>query len=175
LVAGVLENSPAQKAGIKESDIIKQFDQQAVNNIRELLAIVAKTEVGRKARVVLVRDKKEFTVEVQIGQRPENLEEEKEEISEAASSKNWRGIEADQINPQVARRFRIEEKKGVVVVHIDPGSPADEAGIIPGDVILEINKKALRDLADYQKITEGLKTEALVRTARGYFLVKESE
>src|SRR3989338_3967658 len=74
LISKVIENGPAQKAGIKESDVIKQFDNKAVNNVRELLNVVGKTEIGKKVKVVVVREKKELTLEVQIGERPQNLE-----------------------------------------------------------------------------------------------------
>jgi serine protease Do len=75
LVVSVLENSPAQKAGIKESDIIKQLDNKAINNVRELLNAVGKAEVGRKVKVVVLREKKDMTLEIEVGERPENLEE----------------------------------------------------------------------------------------------------
>ncbi len=169
LVAKILENGPAQKAGMKESDVIKQFDNKPVNNVKELLSAVAKVEVGRKVKVVVVREKKELTLEVQIGARPENLEE---ESTSAVSTGNWRGLDVEDISSENASRFRIEEKKGVVVVNVEPNSPADEAGIIPGDIILEINKQAVANISDYEKVTKGLKDNALIKTSRGYFLVK---
>jgi len=172
LVAKVLENSPAQKAGMKESDVIKQLDDKPVNNVRELLNAVAKTEIGHKVKVVVVREKKELTLEVEIGVRPENLEE---ESPSAVSTANWRGLEVEDVSSDNARRFRIEDKIGVVVVDIEPNSPADEAGIVPGDIILEINRQGIKNMSDYEKITKGLKGNALIRTSRGYFLVKGEE
>jgi serine protease Do len=172
LVAKVLENGPAQKAGMKESDVIKQFDNKPVNNVKELLSAVAKAEVGRKIKIAVVRDKKELTLEVQIGARPENLEE---ETASVVSTENWRGLEVEEIGPENAQRFRLEEKKGVVVVDVGPDTPADEAGMIAGDVILEINKQTVANISDYEKVTKGLKGNALIKTSRGYFLVKGEE
>lgn len=169
LVAKVLENSPAQKAGMKESDAIKQFDNKPVNNVKELLSTVAKTEVGRKVKVVVVREKKELTLEAQVGSRPENLEE--AGVS-GVSTGNWRGLEVEEISPENTHRFRVEEKKGVVVVNVEPNSPADEAGIMPGDIILAINKQPVRNMSDYENLTKGLKGNAFIKTSRGYFLVK---
>jgi S1-C subfamily serine protease len=61
-----------------------------------------------------------------------------------------------------------------VVVDVEPESPADEAGISVGDVILEINKQKIRSLADYQRITAGLKAgDVLVVTSRGYVVLKD--
>ena len=174
LVAKVLEDGPAKKAGIKESDIIKQLDNKPINNVRELLSAVAKSEIGRKVKVTVVRGKKELTLEVEIGERPQDIEESSTETTEAKTT-NWRGLEVGELNSENIQRFRIEDKKGVVIVNIEPNSPADEAGLIPGEVILEINKQPIKDTSDYEKITRGLKGDCLIRTGRGYFIIKESE
>jgi serine protease Do len=170
LVARVLENSPAQKAGMKESDIIRKFDNRPINNTRELLNTVARAEVGRRVKAVVIRDKKEVNLEVEIGERPQNLEE---AAAAGVSVGAWRGLEVEDLTPENLRRLRIEEKKGVVVVNVEPNSRADEAGIMPGEVIIEINKEAVKNLSDYERITRQLKGNALIRTARGYFLIKE--
>lgn len=171
LVAGVLENSPAKKGGIKESDCIKEFDNKPINNVKELLNAVAATEVGRKVKAVVIRDKKPLALEVQVGERPEDLEE--TAIPQRSVSGAWRGLEVEDLTAETARRLRIEEEKGVVIVDIEPNSPADEAGLIPGDVILEINKQSVKNISDYQRLTKELKGDCLVRVARGYFVVKE--
>lgn len=168
LVAKVLEKGPAEKAGIKEGDVIKQFDNKTVNNVRELLNIVGKTEVGRKVKALVIRDKQELNLEVQIAERPQDLEK----VAYEAAGK-WRGLEVEDLSSESARRFRIEEKRGVVVVNVEPDSPADGAGLVPGDVILEINRQPVKNASDYQRIIKGLKGDALIRTSRGYFLVKE--
>ncbi|MCM8780754.1 MAG: Do family serine endopeptidase [Candidatus Omnitrophica bacterium] len=168
LIAKVMEDSPAQKAGIKEGDIIRKFDNQDINNVRELLNIVGRTEVGRKVKVIVIRDKKEVLLEVEVGQRPQDVEK---IVSE--TSIRWRGLEVGPLDSEAAKRYRLEEKRGVVVIDVEPDSSADEAGIIPGDVISEINRRPVNSLSDYQKITQDLKGNALVRTSRGYFLIKE--
>lgn len=173
LVAKVLENSPAEKAGIKASDIIKEFDNKPINNVRELLSIVGKTEVGRRVKVVVLRDRKELTLDVSIGERPQDITQ--KTIEEVTTEDRWRGIKVSDLDSQTSRRFRIEDRKGVVVVDVEPGSPADNSGIIPGDVILEINRIPVEGVADYQRITKNLKGDVLIRTSRGYFLVKEGE
>jgi len=170
LVVGIVEGSPAQKAGIKESDIIKQFDNKPVNNVRELLNIVSKAEVGKKIKIAIIREKKEIILEVQIGERPENLEE---ALTVNPSYANWRGLKVNELNPDIAGRFGVEGKNGLIVVDVEPNSPADEAGIITGDVILEINKQAIKNVFDYQRITKGLKGDVLIKLSRGYVLIKE--
>lgn len=174
LIANVLKDSPAEKGGMQKGDVIKRFDNQPINNVKELLNVVGKAEVGRRVKVIVVRDKKEMNLEVVVGERPQEIEETGAQ-SPAEEAGKWRGLSVDNLNAENARRFRTEEKKGVVVVDVDPASPADEAGLLPGDVILEINKKPVNDLADYQKITRDLKGDCLVVTARGYLVIKEGE
>ena len=169
LVAKVLENSPAQKAGIKESDIIKQFDNKPVNNTKELLSIVGKAQVGRRVKIKVVRDKKELILEAQVGERPKDLEKLSQEMR---APERWRGLSVQDLTPDIARSFNIEEKKGVAVVEVEPDSQAEEAGIMPGDVIIEINKAKINNLSDYNRATRDFKGNALIRTGRGYFLVK---
>ena len=173
LVAQVLEKGPAEKAGMKDGDIIRKLDEQPINNVRELLSIVGKTEVGRKIKTLVIRDKRELTLEIEVGERPENLEE-MAQTQGSAISGTWRGLEVAELTPQNAQRFRIQEKKGVAVVNIEPNSPAEEAGLIPGDVILEINKQPVKNVSDYQRITRELKGNVLIKTARGYFILKAS-
>lgn len=168
LVSKVLENSPAQKGGIKESDVIQQFNNKPVNNVKELLRAVAQAEVGKRVKVAVFRDKKEVTLEVQIAARPDNLEEQ----AESVAISGWRGLQVDDLTPENAKRYRIQENKGVVVVNVEAESPADDAGLINGDVILEINKQPVRNISDYQNITQALKGDCMVRTSRGFFLMK---
>ena len=170
LVAGVLDSSPAKNSGIRERDVIKEVDGKAVNNSRDLVAVVAATEVGRKVKVKLIRDKKEVTVTVEIGERPEDL---KEASAETPLAGSWRGLTVEDASSSAARRFDLKTGQGVVVVDVESESPADAAGLIPGDVIVEINKEAVANLSDYKKLTqEAGQKDCLVRTARGYFLVK---
>ncbi|MDD5166936.1 MAG: trypsin-like peptidase domain-containing protein [Candidatus Omnitrophica bacterium] len=159
LIAKVLKDGPAEKAGLKESDIIKQFNNTPINNVKELLSTVAAAEVGKKIKIVVMRDKKEVALQVEVGERPQDLEQAAAEIG---ASEGWRGL-------------KVEEKKGVLVVDVEPGSPADEAGIVRGDLIREINKRQIQNIADYNSATKGLKGDALVKTERGFYIIKEKE
>ncbi|MFA4842301.1 MAG: Do family serine endopeptidase [Candidatus Omnitrophota bacterium] len=158
LVAKVLEDSPAQKGGIKESDIIKEIDERQVNNVRELLNIVGKSEAGKKSKLKVIRGKKELVLDVTIGERPQNIEE---GLVEPAVAVGWRGLRVG------------EEKQGVIITDIAPLSPADESGLNSGDVIQGINRQPIKSLADYESATKGLSGDALVHTGRGYFVIKE--
>ncbi len=170
LVAKVLENSPAQKAGLEERDIIKQVGTQPINRVKELLNIVAEAPVGSKLQMKVIRDKKEIALEVTIGERPENPEE---NPTEGVVSGGWRGLKVEDLTPELVQRFSIQERQGVVITEIAPNSPADAVNLNPGEVILEINKQPVNNTADFEKVTKDLKGDALVRTSRGYFVIKE--
>ncbi|MFH1269622.1 MAG: Do family serine endopeptidase [Candidatus Omnitrophota bacterium] len=172
LVISVLEDGPAKKAGIKDGDLVKQFDNQPINNVRELLNAVGKAEVGRKVKLTVIREKKQVSLEIKVGERPEDLEEVTAPGPGGESPSKWRGLAVEELTPEVAGRLGIIEKAGVVVVDVEPGSPADEAGIIAGDVIVQINKEAVKNKSDYQRITAASKTVALVKLSRGYVLIK---
>ena len=172
LVGQVFEGSPAQKSGVKDGDIIKQFDGKTINNAKELVGVVGQTEVGRKVKVLIIRDKKELALEVEVGERPQNLEEAGFSTTEE-KAKNWRGLTVEDLTSGNAKRLRVKEETGVVVVDVEPNTSADEAGIVPGDIIIGINKQNIKNISDYNKIIQGLKGDALVKTLRGYFLIKE--
>jgi S1-C subfamily serine protease len=72
-----------------------------------------------------------------------------------------------------SRNLRIENKEGVVVTKVEPGSAADDAGLNPGDVIAGINRQKIENVTDYQKATKGLKGDALVELSRGFVVIKE--
>ncbi|MDD4953648.1 MAG: Do family serine endopeptidase [Candidatus Omnitrophica bacterium] len=176
LVAKVMDNSPAQKAGMKESDVIKQVAGKPVNNVKELISIVSQSEVGSKIKVLLVRDKKELSLDVEVGERPENLEQASQEspVRENGAAA-WRGLEVEGLTEENIKRFQIQEKAGVVITDIAADSPGQDAGLNVGDLITEINKNAVNDFAEYQKVTKDIKGDALVKTQRGYFLIKGEE
>lgn len=165
LVGKVIKGSPADKAGVKEGDVIRKFNHKVVEDSKDLLNKVMHTEVGKEIELEVVREKKKLSFKVKIGKRPLR-------VSEGISGEHtWRGMTLSEIDQQARARFGITEEEGVVVRELEPDSPAWSAGIKVGDVILEINHKKIEDLEDVVAVTSQLKGKALVRTQRGYFLV----
>jgi serine protease Do len=155
VVAKVMSDSPAEKGKMKTGDIIKTFDGKPVENVRELLKLVGRAPIGKKIKVVVMRDKKEATLNIEVAQRPEAIEEYAD--TELGS---WRGVE-------------VMDKDGVTVSNIEPGSPADIAGLRRGDKILEMNRKPVKNIDDYNKIIMGVSGDVLLLTNRGYAVIKE--
>ena len=172
LVIKVLKDSPAEKSGIKANDVIIQFDNTPVNTVKELLSAVNKAEVGKKVKISFIRDKKNITLDVTVEERPADQDDAEPGMVEQAKPGSWRGIDIAELDSS-ARRFKLRDREGVVVTDVQPNSPADDAGIVPGDVILEVNKQPVSNGADFKKAIQGLKGDVLVSLNRGYVIIKE--
>lgn len=170
LVYQVISESPASKAGIRDGDIVKSYGATPIKHSRELINLVSLSRAGQKIPVVLLREGKQQTVQVEIGERPTD---ESGQDQVAASEEAWRGIQVVGINQALSEQFGIPAGvTGVIVVDVKEKSPAEIAGIRSGDVINEINRVRIESLADYQKVIAQVRGSALVRTNRGYVVVK---
>jgi serine protease Do len=147
LVAEVTEDSPAAKAGFKQGDVILKFDGKSVERLTDLTRMVADVKPGNDANVVLWRDGKESTVEVKIGQMPseDQVVATAEQSGEQADTPKL-GVMLAKLTPETRSSLNLpEDAKGVVVTDVQPGSPAAEKGLQPGDVIVEANRKQVND------------------------------
>jgi serine protease Do len=169
IIAKVLPDSPAQKGGLKEGDIIRRFDNKNVQDLKSLLRIVSRTEVGKDVTIRVVRDRKEMPVTVKIGERPSEIEDDE---NKPKDENTWRGLELANITADIARRFRIDQISGVIVTNVESGTPAQEAGIEPGDIIDRINNKPVSNIDEFHTIASSIKGDALIRTSRGFTVIK---
>jgi serine protease Do len=169
LVYQVLPDSPAAKGGMKDGDILKSFEGQPVEHSRQLIDRVSSTPAGRKATVQILRDGKLQELKVEIGERPSEIEV----AGGTAEAPAWRGITVEAVTPDIAQQFGISpESRGVIVIEVEPKSPAETAGLRPGDLINEINRMKIESLSDYRRAVEQVQGNALVRTNRGYVVIK---
>jgi len=156
LVSQVHQGTGAEKAGLASGDIIKSVDDKTIKNVTELVKEIQKKKVGQKAKLSVVRDGKPMTVEVTTSAMPDKPEAIKEKESEEKL-----GAQIQELTPQLAARYRIsnEIKRGVVIISVEDGSPADELGLQEGDVILEINRKKIETIKDFEKAIKDLNLE----------------
>jgi serine protease Do len=155
LVSGVMKGSPAEKAGIKQGDVILRFNGKDVEDTGHLRNMVSQSPIGTTVKVKVFRAKKELEVEVTIAELPKKVGEAATEDDAGGSqeeSNALSGIAVRELTPELAKRFGAKESdEGVVVVKVDPGSKAFEAGIRAGDMVLQINQKEIATIEDYKK------------------------
>ncbi len=146
-VENVVPGDPADQAGIRSGDIIVSVDGQSVSSGRELAGLIANIPVGKKSRIVLLRDGRKQTVTVKIAKQ---AAEEVRVVSRRGTSDDL-GLQVTDLSSEKAQQFGLDEDEtGVLVIDVEPGSRADEAGVKVGDIIKGVNLKPVRDLKDYE-------------------------
>jgi serine protease Do len=159
LVNRVMEGSSAEKGGMKRGDVIVKIEGRKVEGVRDLQEVVARTKPGKKVKIAVIREKKEVTLTVKLGEMPETIEEakvkeeEKEKIEEG-EVEEWLGMKVEALTPALARNYRIEDGKGVVIVEIEIGSKAEEMGLVEGDLISSINRQSTGDCKEFKKMVK---------------------
>ncbi len=148
LVADVDKSGPAAKAGIASGDIIISYNGREIKEMDELPMLVAQTEIGSTVDVKVLRGGKEKTMQVKIAELKESKARESAQDQEP---KQDFGIIVKQITPEMAQRYGLARKEGVIVAQVEPGSEAEEAGIRPGDIVEEINREPVRTMSEYNR------------------------
>jgi len=164
LVSGVMKGSPAEKAGIKQGDVILQFNGKTVEDTGHLRNMVSQTPIGTNVRVRLLRQKKEIDAEVTIAELPKKIAETQSRPEEGPDQEQENGaltgLVVRELTPDIARRMGIDEQeKGVIAVKVDPDSRVYEGGVRPGDLILQINQKNIVTLEDYKQAATKIKSK----------------
>jgi len=167
LVTQVYEGDPAEKAGIKTGDIIFEVDGKKVSSGRELSRTIANAPVGAQIPMTILRDGREKTVYVELAERLDS----DAPVKMAAKSSNGLGIQVTELKPETARRAGFpENEKGVLVTHVQPGGKGEMAGIQPGDVIKEIDRKPVTTPQDVRrqidKVKPGDTVQMLIKRAQ---------
>ena len=165
LVADLDPDGPAAKAGVKRYDVIVEFDGKAVNQMDELPKLVAAAPVGKKADLKVIRKGKEQKLSVQLGE----LEPEPQLASagEPEAKTGAYGLKVQPLTPEIAEQLQLGDTKGVLVAGVEPGSAAEDAGLRRGDVILEVNQKAVSAVDEFRSLLAASKKGALLLVSRG--------
>jgi len=153
LVTTVEAGKPADKAGLKHDDIITKVDDVAVKTNRDLIDYVSGKGPGSKITIAFLRDGKEKTAGATLEERLESGEKPaKEEEDSKGGRQKMLGLDLDDLTPQARRTYGLDREiqKGVVITHVKPVSPAGDANLAEGDVILEVNGVAVGSVEELQ-------------------------
>ncbi|MDA8432717.1 MAG: DegQ family serine endoprotease [Nitrospiraceae bacterium] len=144
LVGDVVAGGPAEQAGLKRGDVIVSFNGKEIKRMSDLPFTVAEMPIGKTVDVKIIRAGKELTLHLKIAEMPSGGLP--AVVSPTAESL---GLNVENITPRIAAQLGLKERSGVVVVGVEQGSPAEDAGIQAGDVIKEVNREPVRNADEY--------------------------
>lgn len=163
IITSVSPNSPAEKAGIKQGDVIVSFNGVNLNDGNELRNRVAQTAPNTSAAIGILRNGNAQTVNVTLGEfQPKTEVAATDKGSSNSEPLNGKlGLSLEPLTPQIAQRFNLKDSpNGLVVTNVQAGSAADEAGIEPGDVILQINRQPVKTVDEIKAATTKTKANS---------------
>jgi serine protease Do len=164
LIGDIDPTGPGVDAKLKRGDIVVKFDGREIKNWQDLPLTVANTEVGKKVKIVVFRDKKEVTLDLTVAE----LKDDGGSGSAAGTEGSQKlGLTLREITPEMVTRQNLAEREGLYISAIEGDSPAAESGLSVGDVIIEVDDQAVKNMSDYQKIVRPKKKDDILR-----FLVK---
>ncbi len=158
LVSDVIEDSPAGKAGIKDEDIIVEFDGKKIADAQDLTSAVRKTKPGTEVTVAVVHNDKKNSLKVTIGELPEKYADlpspppgAETYIFESLTNPRVLGLRLHTLNKQLGTYFQAPDGHGVLVEEVEEGSAGSKAGLKAGDVIIRVGKKSVEKVSDIRK------------------------
>jgi serine protease Do len=147
LVSDVASRGPADESGIKRGDVIVSFNGKPIRESRELAYIVASIPVGKTVFVEVIRNREKIRAEVRIGE----LKTAEEEVQQMPKGESSFGMTLQEITPELAQQYDLTETSGLIIVNVESNSPAAEADLRSGDIILEVDQIPLKSTAAFNR------------------------
>jgi serine protease Do len=164
LVSDVAADGPAARAGLKSGDIIVEFNGKKIEDPGALARAVGLAKPGETGKLTLVRERQQKTFELKLGELPA----ERAASAPGGTGASGLGVTVGPVTPEIARELELKDTSGVVVMRVESGSAADEAGLQRGDVIVEVDRKPVKTVEDFQKLTsQASGKQVLMRVQRG--------
>ena len=156
VVNDVIKGGPAQRAGIRRSDVVISFQGREISDGAELRNLAAITPIGQDVKVVVIREGKRHEIAVRVG----NLQEAAKFAT--GITKDRLGVEVKAVTAKEAGRYGIDSKQGVSITRVDPKGPLGLIGFEVGDIILAINGQAITGLDTFLELTSSLRPKQRV-------------
>jgi len=170
LISDVNEEGPSASAGLKRGDVIVGFDDREIKNVSQLRNMVARTIVGRQAKLKILREGREQVLMVKVGERPTDEMLARKEPGPSAPPQETvkppdnvlAALRVQALDAAMMSQLNLPSKTtGVVINHVEPGSPAESSGLQRGDVIQEINHEVVKGMEDFQKASGKIKKDEM--------------
>ena len=170
LVASVAPNGPAAKAGVHEGDVVVSADGQPVKTASELSRKIAVTPPGQRLSLGVDRNNQVHDLALTLGTQPQKAGEkdDAQAAQQPAHAPSRVGVSIQDLPPRDAKELGLPTQQSVLIVRVDPGSPADDAGLRPGDVLLSVNRTPITSARQAAQLLKELKggSHALLRVQR---------
>ena len=171
LVTGVMPSTPAEKAGLQKGDVILRLNGESIENSNALRNAVADARADATVELELVRNKVVMMLSVQLDERPRQVGE-ADTNSDNRNSTPELGFAVQELTPETAQRLGYQKtESGVVITAVKPESPAFNQGLRAGMMIVEMNRKSINSMADFQRVVQASSKEEglllLVKTPQG--------
>jgi serine protease Do len=153
VVAQVSADSPAEAAGIEVGDIIVAYNDQPVTEVGSFRNRVSLTKPGERQKLTIIREGQRRDVNVTVG----TLSQEQMLAGSAPASSSGLGLAVQTLTPALAQELNVELDQGVVVTQVQPGSPAANAGLQPGVIILQVNKKRVATAEEFKRAIDAIR------------------
>jgi serine protease Do len=174
LIEDITSGGPADKAGLKNGDVVRKYNGQAVSDSGQLIALVTDTNPGTVVTLDVIRDGKPLTVKVTLGERPSNIGV-RASVGEPPANGTLRGITVQALTGDLRQQLGAPAgTEGVVITNLDPNSPAAQSGLRTGDIIESISRQPVHSVADFDRLAAQAKGDTLLRIIRqgnGAFVV----
>jgi len=156
LVRSVQPSTPAEEAGIKIGDVITGFNGDKVVDAQSFMMMVAKAGPGQKVTIDMLRDKRKLTKKLTLADREKFLSAIEAKPSEEEKGEQWLGLQVGTSTRELAAKYNVKFQPGVMVLEVELGSPAEQAGFRSADIIAKINDQEIENSDDYRKMFRSL-------------------
>jgi serine protease Do len=158
LVASVEPAGPADKAGVRQKDVILTMNGDQVTEVNRFRRLVAETPIDTEMKLGLMRQGRNATVLVKLGRRPDETasmgEPDQEPLAADTPPAEWLGARLEALTAEMAQELEVRFVPAVIVTSVEPGSKADEAGLEQGDLVLEANDNPVKSLEDWDRAVQ---------------------
>jgi serine protease Do len=161
IVTDLQAKGSAERAGLRRGDVVVRFDGRDVLDSGHLRNLVAAASIGSRHRLDLVREGKMAQAELIVQEAPYERTRKTQASTATEAMHPLTGVVFDDVTPMLAKQMDLSVNAGVVVTDLEEGSPAEAAGLQPGDVLIELNRQPIPNLGTFQRFADAIKPHDL--------------